>query len=407
MRTLLAWLALVSCLVVVGPAGEALSCSCAIPDPSETLARADGAFVGTLLERPTEPMGDDFGGVWVFEVEEWVKGDLGAQVGVHSALDGAACGFELAEGDQAGVFIYNDNGRPVGGLCDTTTPEALLAANQPVVFDGEGPPVFLVAGSAGRTRLATLDSAGRLLHAVGDGRSGWSVSICPGDERFAEVSDGTVFVRSMDDLSVIREVSQEQVEEVWCLDETGERLVVRIYLNDRPTLRELPGGEVLYDENFSQQVVNRTHAATVRLNSDHLIDVTDLSDGTTTTIDTGSGSIGSVFLHSDLPRLVITKTEFPPNGSYRTVASVYDLATATIIWQSDPLENTDVYGFIDATRLMGARHPIEAELPETLVIDIETGTVDQTALRGWEYFQTESGIVSNDNGTLLLTTPAG
>lgn len=88
MRRFAALVCAISVVLVVVAAGEAEACSCAALDPLEMLEGSDAAFVGTLIERPTEPIaGGEFEGVWVFEVDEWVKGDLGSRVGVHAALE--------------------------------------------------------------------------------------------------------------------------------------------------------------------------------------------------------------------------------------------------------------------------------------------------------------------------------
>ena len=209
MRRLLAAVAIASLFVVVGLAGEAEACSCALADPASQLEESQAAFVGKLLERPDQATPPDgFSAIWVFEVEEWVKGDLGDLVGVHSGLGGGDCGFEMNAGDRAGVFLYNDNGRPSSGLCSVTTPEAMVAATRPLVFNGTGSPVFLVAADTGRTRLATLDAQGRLLDAVADDRFGWSVSVCPEEQLIVDVVEGEVTVRGLD-LEPVRTVATE------------------------------------------------------------------------------------------------------------------------------------------------------------------------------------------------------
>ncbi len=82
MRRLMLSLPLIA-LIVFGNANS-VSASCLPLDPQKALNEADAAFVGRLVEAPDMsgqvPVGNE--DLWVFEVEEWVKGDLGARVEV-------------------------------------------------------------------------------------------------------------------------------------------------------------------------------------------------------------------------------------------------------------------------------------------------------------------------------------
>jgi hypothetical protein len=395
-------------LVMAGPGGRAQACSCAMLDPAEMLEDSAGAFVGTLVERPTEPTSPDgFTGIWVFEVEQWVKGDLGPTVGVHSGLDGGACGFEMAEGERAGVFLYNDNGRPSSGLCSVTSPEALLAATRPLIFDGTGPPVFLIAADTGRTRLATLDAAGRLLSAVGDDRFGWSVSLCPGGARLVDVTEGEVTLRTVDELTameVIPPPAAGRAEQAWCLDEEGSQILAQVWAEDGSASRfELLGdGTVVYDgEPAMFDVAGGRLAVSTGTGAIEIIDIlTDDSLGLAP-----GPEPGRLDLSEDGTRLLVSRAEFPPQGGFVTVARVHDTGTGEVEFDTGPLADVEVYGWLDEHRLIAAHYPAEAELPTTFVIDTTTGEIEEIAAPDWPTATVGDAIVSVGEGRLFLTEP--
>lgn len=397
--------------VVVGPAGKAEACSCAMLDPASMLDQSDGAFVGTLLERPTEPNSPDgFSGIFVFEVEQWVKGDMGAQVGVHSALDGAACGFEMAEGERAGVFLYNDNGRPSSGLCSVTSAEAMLGANQPLVFDGVGPPVFLIAGDTGRTRLATLDASGRLLKAVGDDRFGWSVSVCPGGDVVVDVVEGEVTVRNTNTLDPIRTLDPpaDRVEQVWCLDESAERILAQAWDETGTTsnLGILGEPEPLFSGEYYLMDARTSHIALVTHPTNASVDVIEIDSGERTRISSGVDA-GALFFSPGGGQLLVGETTFDSGGGYETSVTVYEVADGTVNWTSPPLPNTNIYGWLDETRLVGDFYPVDAEMPTGLIFDIDAGTTSEIGAVGWGYAPVGDSLVSVMDGRLYVTPPDG
>jgi hypothetical protein len=115
-------------------AAEAMACSCAAGRDGERLAAAGGAFIGTLVAQRTEAGGDEISRpiVNTYRVERAVKGSIGETVEVHSVSGGATCGLDHPIGSRIAIYL---RGRPDGGwtgyLCDTTTPEAMVAAAGP------------------------------------------------------------------------------------------------------------------------------------------------------------------------------------------------------------------------------------------------------------------------------------
>ena len=114
-------------------ARPASACSCAgIGDLEMALAESQAAFVGTMIETRDPHGNDEFVDsgrdvVHVFEVEQWVKADLGDVIEVHSAADGASCGFEFwYEDDRVGAFLWEEGGFLHSGLCSQVDPNTLL-----------------------------------------------------------------------------------------------------------------------------------------------------------------------------------------------------------------------------------------------------------------------------------------
>ena len=140
----------------------AVACSCAGPPPAlgAAVARADGAFVGTLTE-----IGDPEGSGPVissgrtvlnrFAVEAVAKGDIGPTVVVESAASGASCGLELAVGQRAGIIASRRDGRWSSSLCSKVDADA-LASLAVLPRTGSGGPTALGENLAVGLVLAAL-----------------------------------------------------------------------------------------------------------------------------------------------------------------------------------------------------------------------------------------------------------
>ena len=407
MRRLLTALVIASLLVVAGPGRRAEACSCAMLDPAVMLTDADAAFVGTLIERPTKPNSPDgFSGIWIFEVDEWVKGDLGPQVGVHSSLDGASCGFEMEEGQRAGIFLYNDNGKPSGGLCSVTSPEAMVAAGKPLVFDGEGPPVFLVAADTGRARLALLDGRGRLIAAVADDRYGWSVSVCPGGARFVDLIEGEIVVRetaTLNEVRILEPPESGRAERVWCLDEDATEVLGQVWTEEgtMPTLVMLGSGEtVSRSDNYLIEVSGGT-LATVSNPNARSVELTDLATGEQRRLDL-LHQIGAVAFSPDGRSLLVTEPGSRNDGSYGMLLHLYDVETDHPTWTSDYLPYTEFGGWTDDQHIVTLTYPQNGGEPTSSIVDVTTGIVTEANLKGWQFTAAGENIISVDNGVILV-----
>src|SRR6185436_6580992 len=220
-------------LLVVAGAQAAHACSCLIGDPRDALHRSDGAFVGTLVERPEV---DEQTSIFTFEVETAVKGTIGPEVDVRSASNGASCGLEVEFGQRVGLLLdAADDGAWTSGLCAQMDPDVLLQAAQPLPPpDGVGPPRFVVGGNLGENRLMALDRKGRTLaYGTGDGYAR-DVDVCPGATRALEAVEwgrrAQLVVRELPSLDVVRTITLAETRRPWiphaeCLSADGGRLL--------------------------------------------------------------------------------------------------------------------------------------------------------------------------------------
>jgi hypothetical protein len=104
-------------------AADAFACSCLRVDLVRDLPRADGAFVGTVLERKVERQQ----AVYLFRVEQVYKGDIENRIEVASAGNSAACGLELTVDQRIGLLLTREGGKWRSSLCSQVDPSAFLA----------------------------------------------------------------------------------------------------------------------------------------------------------------------------------------------------------------------------------------------------------------------------------------
>jgi hypothetical protein len=109
--------------VALALAGDALACSCLPVDLVRDLPRADGAFVGTLLERHDGETTTTL----LFRVEQVYKGDIENRVEVETPRGGGACGIEVPVDERIGLLLERDGGVWRSSLCSQVDPAAFLA----------------------------------------------------------------------------------------------------------------------------------------------------------------------------------------------------------------------------------------------------------------------------------------
>lgn len=224
--------ALIAAVLAV-TAEPARACSCAVLDPRDTLAHADGAFIGVLVERGKETNGIV---TLVFRVEERIKGALGETVSVRTASNGAACGIEARVGSRIGLFLERAGEEWRSSLCAEIEPARLREAAQPLpAVDGRGPVALIVGGQFGPARTLALDANGRTLaYGAGSGHV-VLVSICRGGDRLTEIASSNstfeLVIRRTRSLRVVRRqrltLPRQRVPTgLLCTNGSGSKLVI-------------------------------------------------------------------------------------------------------------------------------------------------------------------------------------
>lgn len=239
LATLLGLVVLVSVAGFVAPRPVS-ACSCAQLDPATGLAEYPAAFVGTLVDVSGQigaflDSGADT--VYRFEVDEWVKGDLGDFVDVHSPAGGASCGIEVGVGNRTGVFLRVENGQLTSSLCSTIDADVLLAGSKPLQVGAPGPAVVLVSGNIGGFTYLILNEEGGIVAGINGPfaeafQQPSQFSICPGGAVMVEQWDRGIVVRALSDLSIIRQVSLDDFAETTavlsmrCVSRNGSEILV-------------------------------------------------------------------------------------------------------------------------------------------------------------------------------------
>lgn len=217
----------VACLVgalLLFPLQSAKACSCALGDPRDAFAGADGAFVGTFLESHLAEPADPEGGfsssadtIYSFRLDEEYKGELGDPgdvVEVHAPYSGASCGIEAEPGRDYGLFLQvrKRDGVWTSNLCSQVTPQTMREAASPLPApNGEGPLKMIVGGSFGEAQVMGLDGQGRTLAYGFGGTDVFQVDVCPGGERALEIGRNYperphLFVRDLTTFETVREL---------------------------------------------------------------------------------------------------------------------------------------------------------------------------------------------------------
>ncbi len=114
---------MLSVIVALVLAGDALACSCLPVDLVRDLPQADGAIIGSVLERRDREATSTL----VLRVEQVYKGDISNRVEVETARYGATCGIEVPAGERIGLLLERDGEVWRSSLCSQVDPAEFLA----------------------------------------------------------------------------------------------------------------------------------------------------------------------------------------------------------------------------------------------------------------------------------------
>lgn len=240
LATLLLLVILVSVAGFVAPR-PASACSCMQLDPTTGLSQYPAAFVGTLVEVEGQVgavLSSDADTIYRFEVEDWVKGDLGEFVDIHSSANGASCGIEVGIGNRAGIFVSVRDGQYTSSLCETIDADVLLTGAEPLEVGAPGPGRLLVSGSIGGFSYVVLNGDGEIVAGVNGPEDAdpfdqpWQFSTCPGGNVLVEQWSRWLIVRDLSDLSIIRQVDLGDYAETTsfsstrCMSDDGSQILL-------------------------------------------------------------------------------------------------------------------------------------------------------------------------------------
>ena len=120
---------MLSAVVALAFAGDAVAATCAPAPARVKLDAADAAFVGRLYG--TELVAGRPGQVdYLFLVDQVVKGDLPRQVSVRSAIGPEELGFALERDVATGILLNREDGLWRSGLCGQLTTSELVEATR-------------------------------------------------------------------------------------------------------------------------------------------------------------------------------------------------------------------------------------------------------------------------------------
>lgn len=305
----------------------------------------DAAFIGTLVQRSGGVLGAG-NATFTFTVTQDLKGAFKDTVNISSAADGAACGFEIEEGDEAAIFVSVEGGRLHSGLCSTLDADVMRAFIEPEPIVKARPTLLVAAGGGGGKgrHLWLFDDRGRLASASTDnhGQALEDMSLCPGGRTAVELWSGKVVVRA---LRTLRAVTVHRVPRnvgrVWCRDAAGRdvigarrsnatgdwKSIVAVRSPGRPLVEgDFVGVEIVDDVLVAAVGRENTELRRIDLRSgrETLIHRATSRPGVTTHIAPG---IEGFSISPDRTRVAFEVTSYPEQGDPSSDVFVYDITS--------------------------------------------------------------------------------
>jgi hypothetical protein len=317
---------------------------------------------------------------YYFEVEKAVKGDIGDEIVVKSAADGASCGLELPEGTRAGLLLDQVDGDWQGNLCWTVDADALLAAAEGPPDPVEGPPPHLiVASTMGDAGLVALGQDGEVV-GYGPGPEPLLLSACPDEETFVGLTpDNRVRAWSFAGLDQVGEFQLDSTATPWvhqllCAGPAGSPTLATTTLSglDVMSLIRIADGD----------------SRTIRDDVEWLLDTAQgtlivASDGSVLAVDPGTGDLTQLTnpigdVHGQLTSVVAS-----PDGSH--------LALGAVDWSVSPIRG---HAFV-IDLASGATPTME------VACDVYPVWLDDGRISIWDHCNTDTPNVYTPDLTLI------
>jgi hypothetical protein len=390
---------------------------------------SEAVFVGTLVERREGGLGGpgNLGAIYTFEVETWVKGDLGQVIEVHSGVGDGDCGYAAHIGDRVGAFITRDGDHLTGSSCAQVDPDVLLAAMKGPVTSATGIAYLLTAGGWASTRLSVLDEGGGQVAEVfppggsAEPSGTLSLDVCPGGELMLQLTSTELVVwdlRTLEtagthDISNLKDgwvsdisCREADASSIWALvaGEFDSELVE--VLPEQSTLLDLPGnsGHIGTDYIISQ------------VNGEGDVTWVDVTTGERTALtETPPGELRSISVgtHPLDSRIALVETRFKEIGPVTATLTIIDGPGDTTQQFDIPWE-TYSPTWLDETRVTVRSYDFDDwEQSFGFVFDLTTG--ETTEIEDWKaehviadgdtlYGVIGGSIVSADLGTGAIET---
>ena len=373
----------------------ARGCSCMTPtDLHEWVNQSEAVFVGALVEK-RDLGGESFESIYVFEVEEWIKGEAGEVIEVHSASDGSACGFEFWEVDQRiGAALHVEGGVLRGGLCSQIDADVALTLKHGLAASATGAGHLLVGQGSSSPGLTVLDDAGGHVTDLApvstpEGAGTQGVDVCPGGKLMAQVVPPQVVVWRLDTLDAvaIHDISGLEatgwVQDVSCRDREANSIYLLLGNDVTSVLVDVP----------AMIATLELEGSAARIGTDYVISQTthegdaswiDLASGDTVVLtDTPPGELRSISVapHPRERLIALVETDFNEGGPVVATLAIIDETgtrqqtfdipweTYSPVWLDEDRVAVTAYDYDDWEQSFG------------LVFDLRSG--EMTEIPGW------------------------
>ena len=382
------------------------------------LNQSDAAFIGTVADRSGGLFGRD--ATWTFEVQQWVKGDLGPTVKIKSAASGASCGFELEGGEEAAIFVTVEGDTLRGGLCSTLDADALRAHLRPQPVVNTSPTILVAASGAGR-HLWLFDDRGRLAGASADARGEYleDISVCPRGRTLVELWEGgTVIVRDLRSLKSVRKFrAPRNLGRLWCRDAEGTQLLGARRNNatgDWASIVDLrrPHNPLVSGDWIDVEVVGNVLVGAVGREETQLRRIS-LADGTEKLLHQAVTPAGEVNLEAgiegfsispDAQRVAFEVTNYPASGEPSSDIFVREISTGRLLARRHVASEGSEVSWVDDSWLLFTSYEDEG-----LLLDGEQLELRETlpAQVNWPAMQTPAGNLVGMDGPRLSALALG
>lgn len=396
------------------------ACSCAAPsDIRAWVDESEAAFVGTMVD--VREGGQNFGGpgrIYTFEVEQWVKGDAGDVVEVHSGFGDGDCGYGERIGERIGALVTREGDHLSGSSCSQLDPDVLLTAMKDPVVSSTGVGYLLAANGFNSTRLTVLDESGHHvteLQAPGaDPFAGTQhLDVCPGGELFLQTTPLEVFVW---DLARLELVATHEIpgggagwpSDVSCRDADASSIwVVQSFEPASKVVEVVDGPETIMELKGPIGWIGQGLVVAQLAHEGDAV-LIDMASGEETPLtETPDDALHAVYVapHPSQPLVAVVETRFSTGAAVDATLTLFDRSGAVvesfeIPWESYPLQ------WLDDDHIAVTVHDWTTGTGRTFgyVVELSTGEADEVESWLGSYPVADDDVVFGvDGGTIVRT----